>query len=75
MEIFYTGKTLYINIEERINFSLINKLQKKLYAILNNYQIENITLSILNNEHYDKTLLDELVSDYNIKYNGTFIIK
>lgn len=75
MEIFYTGNTLYINIEERINFSLINKLQKKLYAILNNYQIENITLSILNNEHYDKTLLDELVSDYNIKYNGTFIIK
>lgn len=75
MEIFYTGKTLYINIEERINFSLINKLQKKLYSILDNYKIENITLSILNNEHYDKTLLDEFINDYNSKYNGTIIVK
>ena len=75
MEIFYTGKTLYVNIEERINFSLINKLQRKIYNILDSYQIENITLNILNNEHFDKTLLDELINDYSNKYSGTIIIK
>ena len=75
MEMYYTNNKLYINIEERINFSLINELKRKLYKIINSYQIQNIELNILNNERYDLSLIDELLNDYNSKYSGTFIVK
>lgn len=75
MEMIYTNKTLYINIDERINFSLIKKLQSKIYRIIDTYHISNIEISILNDTHYDKTLINELISDYKIKYNGKIIVK
>ncbi len=75
MEIVYTGNTLYVNIEERINFTLIKKLQSKLYRIIDSYHITNIEIQILNDNHYDRTLLEEFVNDYQIKYNGKLIVK
>lgn len=75
MELIYKENTLYINIEERINFSLINRLQKKLYRIIDLYHISNIEINILNNTYYDKTLINELICDYNAKYNGILTVK
>lgn len=75
MEMIYADNTLYINIEERINFSLINKLQRRLYKILDSYNIRNIEINILNDLYYDSSLLDELINDYKVKYNGRLIVK
>ena len=75
MEMFYTNNTLYINIADRINFSLINNLQKKLYRIIDSYHINNIEINILNDIHYDKTLINDLIDDYKVKYNGKIIVK
>lgn len=69
------GSTLYVNIEERINFSLISRLQKKLYRIIDLYHINNIEINIFNNTYYDKTLITELISDYKSKYNGVLTVK
>lgn len=75
MEMIYTNNTLYINIEERINFSLINKLQHKLYRIIDNYHIKNIEITIINEHHYDTSLISDLIQDYKTKYNGHLIVK
>lgn len=75
MEIYYTQDKLYINIEDRINFSLIYKLQKKLYRILDEYKIGNIVINILSNDHYDISLIDDLINDYKSKYNGCIIVR
>ena len=75
MELFYKDNTLYINIEDRINFTLISKLQKKLYRIIDTYHINNIEINILNDSHYDKTLISDLVNDYRYKYSGKLIVK
>lgn len=75
MEIYYTQNKLYINIEDRINFSLIYKLQRKLYRILDEYKIANIVINILSNEHYDMSLIDDLINDYKSKYNGSIIVR
>lgn len=75
MELYYTNDTLYVNIEDRINFTLISRLQKKLYRIIDTYHINNIEISILNDYHYDKTLISELINDYRFKYNGKLIVK
>ncbi len=75
MEMIFTNNTLYVNIEDRINFSLINKLQHKLYRIIDNYNINNIEINILNDYHYDKSLINEFIEDYKNKYSGHLIIK
>lgn len=75
MELIYSNNTLYINIEERINFTLISKLQKKLYRIIDTYHISNIEITILNDSHYDKTLIQDLINDYRYRYNGKLIVK
>ena len=75
MELYYTNNTLYINIDERINFTLISKLQKKIYRIIDTYHINNIEINILNDSHYDKTLIQDLINDYKYRYNGKLIVK
>ena len=75
MELIFSNNTLYINIEERINFTLISKLQKKLYRIIDTYHISNIEISILNDSHYDRTIIQDLINDYRYKYNGKLIVK
>lgn len=75
MEMFYTNNTLYINIEDRLNLSLINNLQKKLYRIIDSYHIINVEINILNDTHYDKSLINDLINDYKVKYNGKIIVK
>ena len=44
MEMIYTDNTLYINIEDRINFTLIKNLQRRMYRILDSYHINNIEI-------------------------------
>ncbi len=75
MEMIFSNNTLYINVEERINFTLISKLQKKLYRIIDSYSINNIEINIINESYYDKTLINDLINDYNAKYNGNLIVK
>lgn len=75
MEMIYTNNTLYINIEDRINFSLIKNLQSKIYRIIDTYHISNIEISIINDTHYDTSLINDLINDYKIKYNGKIIVK
>jgi hypothetical protein len=74
MEMTYTNNILYINIEERINFSLIKKLKYRLFYLIDSYGIEEIILNI-NDNHYDTSLIMELINEYNMKYNGKLTVK
>ncbi len=74
MEIYYSKETLYIELNDSISFTLISKLKKKMYHILDIYKIYNIELKIIDN-NYDKSLIEELIKEYKNKYNGTIIVK
>lgn len=74
MEMTYTNNILYINIEDRINFSLIKKLKHRLFYLIDSYSIQEIILNI-NDEHYDTSLILELIDEYNMKYNGKLTVK
>ena len=54
---------------------MIKKLKSRLFHLIDSYAISNIELNILNNEHYDISLIIELIDDYNRKYSGKLIIK
>ena len=71
----YTNSTLYINIEERINFTLIKNLQKRLYRIIDSYHISNIEINITSDSYYDLSLINDFVNDYKAKYSGKLIVK
>lgn len=75
MEMFFTNNVLYVNVMERVSFSLINKLKARLYNVIDNYGFLDIEINILNDEHFDKSLIDEFLMDYNAKYSGRVIIR
>ena len=75
MEMVYINDTLYVNIDDRVDFTLIKRLRNKIYRIIDTYHISNIEIRILNDSHYDFTLIDDLINDYRTKYNGRIVVK
>ena len=74
MNIYYTNNTLFINLKEGVNISSMNKLKKRVFSILDGYDIENIVLNIIGSNKND-ILLDEFIIEYNKKYHGNLLIK
>jgi len=75
MDIIYNNKVLYVNINDEINFNLIKTLHNRINAIISTYHIANVEINILNNTHYDKILLYDVIEDIHNKYKTIFKIK
>ena len=72
MNIYYTDKTLYVNLESDLDINLLMDLKNKVFGILDDYNIENIVIK----KNYNNTLLlDEFVNEYKNKYNGNIKIR
>lgn len=74
MEIIYTDKILYISLFEKINNDLVNKLQDKVFKIIDDYNIKNIVLNIFNKEDYNKAVFNNFIFNYKEKYKGVIKI-
>lgn len=70
MEIIYTDETLYVNIFDEINELLVNKLQNRVFKIIDDYDIDKIVLNILNDFKYQDNIFDKFISNYKLKYQG-----
>ncbi len=66
----YSRDTLYVNLEGIVNKKNIQILKKKLYYILDEYNILDIVINIHNTRMIDKDEFYELLDDYDIKYGG-----
>ncbi len=74
MNIYYNDKTLYVNVDELKDNNNLNILKKRVFGILNDYDIENIVLNLIcDNKNND--LLDEFIYEYEKKYHGNLLIK
>ena len=73
MNIYYTEKTLYVNLENNLDMDLLNNLKKKVFGILDDYNIENIVIQKGYNDN--KVLLDDFVNEYKNKYNGNIKVR
>ena len=47
LNIFYNDNTLYVNLDEYLDDYVLNKLKKRVFNILEDYDIENIVLNIV----------------------------
>ncbi len=74
MEIYYKKDTLYVDIDELINNQFMTGLKSKVFSILNNYDIDNIVLNIINDNHKNQ-LFDSFISEYEENFQGRIIIK
>ena len=74
MNIYYTNETLFINIDTPIDEYLIKILKKRLYNIINDYDIDNIVLTVLN-EYKTSPLIIELVNEYHNKFHGKLVVR
>jgi len=72
MDIYYTNETLYVNLNGRINNEVINNMQKKVFGILDDYEIYNLELRV---DNYEKNIFSDFISSYKNKYNGDLKIK
>ncbi len=75
MEIYYSNNELYVEVNDRLNTSLINRLERKLSIILNTYNVEKINISIQSSDIINYNSLDRVVDELNKKYNCIFIVK
>jgi Zn-dependent M16 (insulinase) family peptidase len=74
MNIYYTEDTLYINMEDEVNDTTINRLKKRVFGILNDYDINNIVLNIISN-YNNQLLINDFVKEYHAKYSGNLIVR
>ena len=73
MNIYYEDNTLYVVLSEEINMESIFKLRKKVFGILDDYDINNIVLNVLTDKN--NILLDDFINEYHRKYNGNITLK
>lgn len=69
MNIFYMNNTLYIEINNEINDNYISSLRKRVFSILNDYNINNIVLNIITDDK-NNILINDFINEYKSKYNG-----
>ena len=73
MNIYYKDNTLYVNMNEDINMESILVLRKRVFDILDDYDINNIVLNVITDKN--NILLDEFINEYQRKYNGNITLK
>lgn len=74
LNIFYNDNTLYVNLDEYLDDYVLNKLKKRVFNILEDYDIENIVLNIVTNNK-NNYLLDDFIREYKKKFRGNLIVK
>lgn len=74
MNIFYTNETLYVNLIDLINLDTMEILKKRLFRIINDYDIDNIILNVVGGDKKNP-LIKEFVNEYYNRYNGKLVVK
>ena len=74
LNIFYNDNTLYVNLVEYLDDYVLNKLKKRVFNILEDYDIENIVLNIVTSNK-NSYLLDDFIREYKKKFRGNLIVK
>lgn len=74
MEIFYKKDTLYVDIDDYVDQELVRDVRRKVFSIIDDYDIDNIVLNIIG-DNRNSQLLDDFIDEYRSKYGGNMTIK
>lgn len=73
-DIVYTDETLFVYLEGSMNKKSINTLRKKIYNIVDDYQINDVVIDLKNVRKKDKNF-DLLLKEYQEIYNSEIKLK
>ena len=74
MNIVFNNNTLYVDFLDFVSEKEVRSLKKRVFNILDDYDIENIVLNIISNNR-NNPYLDEFIDDYYKKYSGNLFIR
>lgn len=75
MEIYYKNETLYVDIEELIDYELLKNLKSRIFRIIDDYGIDRIILNIENDHNNNRSLLKTFEREFRSQYRGDLVIK
>ena len=74
MNIFYNDNTLYVNLEERVDDYMMHKLKRRVFNIVDDYDIESVVWNLIANNKNDY-LIEEFIKEYQQKYGGKIQVR
>lgn len=74
MNMLYKDDTLYIDEINEDDILNINQIKKRMFSVLNQYQVDNVVINLKNSYKLEKNIYNELVDDYHKNYKGNLII-
>lgn len=75
MQLYYQNETLFIDIEDELNEENIKYMKRKIFRIVDDYDINHIVLRNYPNNLNNKMILYQIKREYHKYYNGDFSIK
>ena len=75
MDIFYTDNTLYVNMDNIASSNEVLKMKRRVFKILEDYNIDKLVLNIVTDDKISSDLLDSFIEEYNSKFTGTIVMK
>jgi hypothetical protein len=73
MEIYYTSETLYVKMKN-INIDTLSIMQRKVFRIIEDYEINNIVLNIPPEYKSTSDLFNPFIRAFHKKHNGNLRI-
>lgn len=73
-DMVYSYDVLYVNVEGNLSKKDVSSLQKKMYAVISEYGIEDIVIDIKGTNKIDKNAFYDMLDDYDLRYGGNLKI-
>lgn len=73
-DIEFSKNTLYINLEGVVNKDNLGKLKKRMYYIIEEYNIFDIVIDIKKISNIDSDAFYAFLDEYDIKYGGNLVV-
>lgn len=74
MDIFYTKETLFVDLKDKVSFKTVDILERKVFNILELYDIDNIVINIINKNEFDYEIMEKFIMNYTSKFKGKMVI-
>lgn len=73
-DIELTKNTLYIKIEGIVNNQNLNKLKKKIYSIIKDYDVYDIVIDVKGGSSIDNNAFRNFINQYDVKEGKALVI-
>lgn len=74
MRIIFNDDTLYVDVEGNIGQIELNIIKKRLFSILDQYEVDNIIVNTNNVFNLKENRFNSFVDEYYKRYSGNILI-